>query len=191
MRAGEADVGFTDGPGAPLGLRSEVVASEEIVPVVGRRHPWFGRRRGVGAQDLVGATLALPPSGSGTLDVVAAALAPFQFGAVGARVEVASSAAARVAALSGGAVALLPGCRVTDEIARGTLAAVAVRDVRIEQPVRAVWRGMRPPVGCGAAAAGSGTEGLSHPKEGMVEPYRTGEYRVLVGRCEASGRRFP
>jgi DNA-binding transcriptional LysR family regulator len=81
------------------------------------------------------------------LDVVAAALAPFQFGEVGERFEVASSAAARVAALGGAAVALLPGCRVAGEIGRGTLAAVTVRDVRIEQPVRAVWRGVRPPAG--------------------------------------------
>ena len=49
-------------------------------PVVGRRHPWFARRRAVSGQDLVGATLALPRPGSGTLDVVAAALAPFGFG---------------------------------------------------------------------------------------------------------------
>ena len=47
VRAGEAAVGFTEGPGAPLGLRSEVVASEEVVPVVGPPHRWFGRRRPV------------------------------------------------------------------------------------------------------------------------------------------------
>ena len=63
------------------GCARSVVASEEIVPVVGRRHPWFGRApRRSAARTLVGATLALPPPGSGTLDVVAAALAPFEFG---------------------------------------------------------------------------------------------------------------
>ncbi len=44
-------LGFTDGPAAPLGLRSELVATEEIVAVVGRRHPWFDRRRAVSGRD--------------------------------------------------------------------------------------------------------------------------------------------
>jgi DNA-binding transcriptional LysR family regulator len=147
VRSGAADLGCTDGPAAPLGLRSEVVAAEEIVPVVGRRHRWFERRRAVTGQELVAATLALPRAGSGTLDVVAAALAPFQFGDVGDRIEVPSSAAARIAALNGAAVAFLPRCRVAAELDRGTLTAVSVRDVVIEQRVRAIWRGVRPPAG--------------------------------------------
>jgi len=145
VRAGEADVGFTEGPSAPVGLRSQVVAREEIVAIVGRRHRWHGVRRAVSAQDVVAGVLALPPEGSGTLDVVSAALAPFQYGEVGARVEVATSAAARISALNGPAVAFLPRCRVADELVSGSLAVVPIRDVRIEQPVRVVWRGARPP----------------------------------------------
>lgn len=147
VRAGEADVGFTEGPSAPVGLRSQVVGREEVVPIVGRRHRWHGVRRPVSGQDVVAAVLALPPMGSGTLDVVAAALAPFQYGEVGPRVEVATSAAARISALNGPAVGFLPRCRVADELASGSLTIVAIRDVRIDQPVRVVWRGARPPAG--------------------------------------------
>lgn len=145
VRAGEADVGFTEGPSAPVGLRSHVAAREEVVGVVGRRHRWHGLRRAVPARDVVAAVLALPPPGSGTLDVVTEALAPFQYGEVGARVEVATSAAARISALNGPAIAFLPRCRVANELASGALSAVPIRDVRIEQPVRVVWRGARPP----------------------------------------------
>jgi DNA-binding transcriptional LysR family regulator len=147
VRTGAADLGCTDGPAAPLGLRSQLVASEAIVPVVGRRHAWFDRRRTVTGEELVAATLALPPRGSGTLDVVADALAPFGFGEIGDRIEVPSSAAARIAALNGTSVAFLPGCRVAAEVERGALALVATRGVAIEQRVRAVWRGVRPPAG--------------------------------------------
>ena len=93
VRSGEAEVGFTEGPAAPLGLRSEVVANEQIV--AGRRAPPpvvpppAGHRR---------STTSWAPcwpcrgEGSGTLDVVEAALAPFEFAAIGDRLEVSSSA---------------------------------------------------------------------------------------------------
>jgi molybdate transport repressor ModE-like protein len=146
VRAGTADVGFVDGPAAPVGLRSRVVGSEEVVAVVGRQHPWHGRRRAVSGAQLVAETLVLPAAGSGTRDVITAALAPFAAGSVGDRIDTTSSAAARVAALAGPTVALLPRCRVDGDLERGALSEVAVRDVSIHQPVRAVWRGAQPPV---------------------------------------------
>ena len=115
--------------------------------MVGRRHPWYRRRSPVRVEDLVATVLALPRRGSGTLDVVEAALAPFESGAVGDRLEVASSAAARVSALNGPAVAFLTRCRATADLATGALAVVAVSELVIDQPVRVVWRGARPPGG--------------------------------------------
>ena len=144
VRSGEAVVGFTDGPAAPLGLSSELVASETIVPVVGRDHPWYGRRRSISGRTLAAASLVLPRRGSGTLDVVEAALAQHELGAAGDRVEVAGSAAARLAAIAGTGVAFLPACRVADALTAGDLSVVPVAGVSIQQPVRAVWRGARP-----------------------------------------------
>lgn len=143
VRAGEAVLGFTEGPGAPLGLRSHVVASERVVPVVGRRHPWAGRRRSVSGRELAAATLVLARRGSGTRDVVETALAHHGLG-VTDHVEVATSSAARLVALSGDGVAFLPACRVAADLAAGELHAVPVAAVTIEQPVRVVWRGARP-----------------------------------------------
>jgi DNA-binding transcriptional LysR family regulator len=144
VRSGEAVLGFTDGPAAPIGLRSRLIAREPVVPVVGRRHHWYGRRRGITGRELVAATLILGRRGSGTLDVVEEALAQHGLGTIGDRVEVAGSAAARIAAVNGSGVAFLPRCRVADDVARGDLVVVPVRDVAIEQPVRVVWRGARP-----------------------------------------------
>ena len=144
VRSGEALVGFTDGPAAPLGLRSELVAQEDVVPVVGRTHPWFRRRRRVTGHDLAAATVVLERRGSGTTDVVEIALAEHELGAVGDRVEVASHAAAVVAAVTGTGVAFVPRRQVSAELVAGDLATVPVRDVELTQPIRVVWRGARP-----------------------------------------------
>jgi DNA-binding transcriptional LysR family regulator len=144
VRSGEAVLGFTDGPAAPLGLRSELVAEEEVVPVVGRSHPWFGPRRRVTGRQLAAATVILEQRGSGTLDVVELALAEHELGAVGERIEVSGPAAAELAAVGGAGVAFLPRRQVEPELATGDLRAVRVRDVTITQPIRVVWRGARP-----------------------------------------------
>jgi DNA-binding transcriptional LysR family regulator len=144
VRAGEAALGFTEGPAAPLGLTSELVSREEVVAVVGRGHRWYKRRRGVSGRDLVTTTLVMRERGTGILDVVEAALAPHGLGETGQRIEVTSSTAARVVAVNGAGVAFLPRCRVEQQLRTGELAAVPVRDVTIEQPIRVVWRGARP-----------------------------------------------
>jgi DNA-binding transcriptional LysR family regulator len=143
VRSGEAVLGFTEGPAAPLGLRSSVVAGEVVVPVVGRRHPWYGRRRPIAGRDLAAATLVLARRGSGTRDVVEAALAQHGLG-VADHVEVPTSAAARLVALNGTGVTFLPTCRVAADVAAGDLHEVPVDGDAVEQPVRVVWRGARP-----------------------------------------------
>ncbi len=144
VRSGEAVLGFTDGPAAPLGLRSELVEVEEVVPVVGRSHPWFGRRRRVAPHDLTATTVILEQRGSGTLDVVELALAEHELGAVGERIEVDGPAAAELAAVGGSGVAFLPRRRAAPGLDAGHLDEVRVRDVTITQPLRVVWRGAQP-----------------------------------------------
>lgn len=144
VRGGEAMVGFTEGPAAPIGLRSTVVAVEEVVPVVGRGHPWYGRRATVTAAELITATTIRSGRGSGTRDVVEAAFAEHGLGTSGDVIEVDSSPAARLAAMTGSGVAFLPSCWVAPHLATGVLTALPVREPRIELPVRIVWRGTRP-----------------------------------------------
>lgn len=146
VRSSEAAVGFTDGPAAPLGLRSEVVASEEIVAVVGRPHRWFDRRRSVSGRELASATFVVGHRGSGTRDVIEHAVATHGLSAHGERVETTGSAAARLAAINGAGVAFLPRCRVAGDLQSDRLTVLNLRGIDVVQPVRAVWRGARPSV---------------------------------------------
>lgn len=144
VRGGEAVVGFTEGPQAPLGLRSQVVASEAVLPVVGRDHPWFGRRTALAPSDVIASSLVLGEPGSGTRDIVEAAFAEREWGLVGERIDVANASAARLAALHGSGIAFLPSCWVHGHLVSGDLFALPVRHLTIEQAVRVVWRGARP-----------------------------------------------
>lgn len=144
VRSREAVLGFTDGPAAPIGLRSQVVATESIVAVVAAGHPLARRRRPCTGRELVEQPLIVTPRGSGTLDVIEQAIAARGLSADGGRHEVANSAAARLAAVNGAGVAFLPRCRVDADLAAGLLAVVSLVDLVILQPVRAVWRGASP-----------------------------------------------
>lgn len=143
VRAGDAMIGFAEGPRAPIGLRSAPVASERVVAVVGRRHEWYGRRDPVPVQQLVAATLVLVQSGSGTRDVVVDALAQHEVGG-GDHLDVSTASAARLAAIEGTGVAFLPACWADAHVERGDLSALDTGRLVIDQPVRAVWRGARP-----------------------------------------------
>lgn len=144
VRAGDATVGFTEGPHPPLGLRAELVATERLVPVVGRDHPWYRRRSAVTHAELVTTTLVLIQPGSGSRDVVEAAFALRGQGGIGEHVDVVNVTAARLAALSAAGVAFLPECRVARDLASGDLFELTMSEFAIDQPVRVVWRGPRP-----------------------------------------------
>ncbi len=160
LRSGDVMVGFVEGPGAPLGLRSQLVGHEELIAVVGPAHRWFGRRRTVSAEALAAETLVLRPRGSGTLDVIEAALAGHGAGAVGDSIEVSSSTAARLSAVNGAGIALLPSCEVDGDLLDARLTQVRVSGLSFEQSVRVAWRGDQPASAAArrlrAASAGGG-----------------------------------
>ena len=144
VRAGDAALGFTEGPHPPVGLRSEVVATEELVPVVGPSHPWAGRRRTVTSDQIASTALILTRTGSGTRDVVEEALGRQRVGAQPDHIEVDTLAAARIAAANGTGVAFLPRCRVVSDVGAGRLFVVPTRSLSLVQSVRVVWRGSAP-----------------------------------------------
>lgn len=74
VRSGQADLGFIEGPTAPRGLRSRVVAHDNLVLVVPDTHPWARRTRPVSAQMLAATPLITREAGSGTRDFLARAL---------------------------------------------------------------------------------------------------------------------
>src|ERR1700760_3616829 len=62
--AGQAEVGFIEGPDLPAGLRAAQVGRDELTVVVGPGHPWARRRRGIAAVELAAAPPVAREGGS-------------------------------------------------------------------------------------------------------------------------------
>lgn len=139
-RGGEVDLGFIEGPGAPPGLNSVVVAHDDLVLVVAPQHPWAASSR-VRAEELAATPLVARESGSGTRVALRRALAPLDVAPPA--LALASNAAVRVSAAAGTAPAVLSRLAVDDALRAGTLVEVGVDGVDLTRNLRAVWAGPR------------------------------------------------
>jgi DNA-binding transcriptional LysR family regulator len=151
VRAGDADLGFIEGPYAPRGLRSRVVAHDELVLVVRPGHRWARRSSAITARELRETPLVTREAGSGTRDYLTAALANL-LGPEGREpapaLELCTSAAVRAAVLAGSPPAVLSRLAVSGDIAAGRLRVIPVGGLDLHRDLRAVWRGGRtPPAG--------------------------------------------
>ncbi|WP_035847332.1 LysR substrate-binding domain-containing protein [Kitasatospora azatica] len=141
--AGEADLGFVEGPRAPAGLAGAVVAADRLVVVVAPGHRWARRRSPVDGAELAATPLVLREPGSGTREVLDRALpAP----AV-PLLELASTTALKAAALAGAGPVCLSELAVADELATRRLVEVPLTGLDLRRPLRAVWPTGRRPVG--------------------------------------------
>ncbi|MFF3110696.1 LysR family transcriptional regulator [Kitasatospora sp. NPDC057904] len=142
---GEADLGFVEGPSTPSGLDGAVVAVDRLVVVVAPGHPWSRRRTPLTGPELAGTPLVLREPGSGTREVLEAALAPYG-GAARPRLELASSTALKAAAMTGAGPVCLSELVVTEELATRRLVEVPLAaGLDLRRPLRAVWpAGQRP-----------------------------------------------
>ncbi|MEM7340459.1 MAG: LysR family transcriptional regulator [Actinomycetota bacterium] len=157
VRADQADIGLTDGPDAPLGLESEVLAVHDLATVVGVTHP-LAARSTVALEDLAASSLQLPPTGTGTRDVIDAAFeraglaAPLALGSIGVdqRVTLAIMGSGPTIVRAEAVVGhLAAGWLVRIEVAsptarRGRPPASEDQPAVFRQPVRLVWKGHRP-----------------------------------------------
>ncbi|QKW10686.1 LysR family transcriptional regulator [Streptomyces sp. NA04227] len=141
---GKADLGFVEGVAVLQGLDSAVIGHDWLTVVTAPSHPWARRRKPVAAAELAATQLILREEGSGTREVLDAALAPHGGLAV-PLLELASTTAVKSAALSGAGPAVLSELAVGDELASHRLVAVPVADLHLARDLRAVWpRGQRP-----------------------------------------------
>ncbi len=151
VRDGSAELGFVEGPRAPRGLRSRVVARDELVLVVRPDHAWARRSKWVAAEELNGVPLVTRERGSGTREFLSAALAAVVGpgpGQVQPALELSTAASVRAAVLAGSAPAVLSRLTVADDIAAGRLQVIALQDLDLHRDLRAVWVGARtPPAG--------------------------------------------
>jgi molybdate transport repressor ModE-like protein len=151
LKAGGADLGFVEGPRVPNGLRSRVVAHDELVLVVLPDHPWARRRLPIAVDELARTPLVTREAGSGTRDFLEAALtAELGRDHVLARpaLEMSTAASVRAAVLAGAAPAVVSRLAIGDDVAAGRLRTVPVAELDLRRDLRAIWVGGRtPPAG--------------------------------------------
>ena len=144
LLAGEADLGFVEGPRMPAGLSGRVVARDRLVVVVAPGHPWARRRHPVEAAELAATRLVQREPTSGTRAALEAALA--RFGpAAPPLLELSTTSAIRSAVLAGAGPAVLSDLAVRDDVDAGRLVRVGVDGADLRRSLRAVWpAGQRP-----------------------------------------------
>ncbi|QUR69737.1 LysR family transcriptional regulator [Mycobacterium spongiae] len=159
VRDGSADLGFIETPSAPTGLRSRVIANDELVLVVPTSHAWARRQRPVTPVELSQTALVTREPGSGTRDSLTAALQRTLGDALRQTpplLELSSAAAVRAAVVAGAGPAVMSRLAVADDLEIGRLRAVPVLELDLSRDLRAVWMGGRNP------PAGAARELLAH-----------------------------
>ncbi|AZQ75396.1 LysR family transcriptional regulator [Streptomyces luteoverticillatus] len=142
--AGEADLGFVEGLDVPAGLDGAVVGRDRLVVVTAPGHPWARRRAPLDPAELAATPLILRERGSGTRQVLDAALATHG-GLAEPLLELASTTAAKAAAVSGAGPSVLSELAIGEELAARRLVEIPVRDLTLTRALRAVWStGHRP-----------------------------------------------
>jgi DNA-binding transcriptional LysR family regulator len=151
VRSGSTDLGFIEGPVTPRGLRSRVVAHDDLVLVVPPAHRWARRPDGVDAAELGETPLVTREVGSGTRDFLTAALRKVlgrEYVPTRPALELSTAASVRAAVLAGAGPAVVSHLAVADDLRAGRLRRIALTGVDLHRPLRAIWQGPRvPPAG--------------------------------------------
>ena len=136
---GDADLGFVEGIELiDEGLVSEVVGQDCLVVAVAINHPWASMREGVTGEEIAASDICTREPGSGTREVLEAALAPW--GGVKSSIVLGSTGALLGAARRGGGPVVLSEIAVAKDVADGRLVVVPTRDIELSRTFRAVWR---------------------------------------------------
>ncbi|MEU2364968.1 LysR family transcriptional regulator [Streptomyces noursei] len=146
LLAGEADLGFVEGLDVPAGLDGAVIGHDRLVVVAAPSHPWTRRRTELTAAELAATPLILRERGSGTRQVLDAALAGAG-GLAAPLLELASTTAVKSAVVSEAAPSVLSELAVREELTARRLVEVPVRGLHLGRELRAVWRVGQRPVG--------------------------------------------
>jgi DNA-binding transcriptional LysR family regulator len=147
----DADLGFVESPGIPRGVRSRVVAHDELVVIVPAGHKWARRSAPITAAELSHTPLVTRELGSGTRDFLSSVLEEV-LGAEESQappvLELSTATAVRAAVLAGAGPAVMSKLAVEDDFVLGRLRAIAVADLDLHRSLRAVWVGAStPPAG--------------------------------------------
>ncbi|RAJ79851.1 molybdate transport repressor ModE-like protein [Streptomyces sp. PsTaAH-137] len=141
LLAGEADLGFVEGLTVPAGLDSTVIAHDRLIVVTAPTHPWSRRRKPLAPDELAATALILREEGSGTRQVLDAALG----GLARPLIELSSTTAVKAAAVSGAGPSVLSELAVGEELTARRLVEIPLDAAPLTRALRAVWpTGHRP-----------------------------------------------
>lgn len=143
LLSGDADLGFVEGLAVPAGLDATVIAHDRLIVVTAPGHPWARRRKPLSADELAATPLILRERGSGTRQVLDAALG----GLARPLIELSSTTAVKAAAVSGAGPSVLSELAVGEELAARRLVEIPLEGVRLRRDLRAVWPTGHRPVG--------------------------------------------
>ncbi|MFE0191246.1 LysR family transcriptional regulator [Streptomyces sp. NPDC059008] len=146
LARGEADLGFVEGLDVPAGLDGAVIGHDRLVVVAAPSHRWARRRTELTAAELAATPLILRERGSGTRQVLDAALAEHG-GLAEPLLELASTTAVKAAVVSEAAPSVLSELAVGEELSARRLVEIPVRGLRLGRDLRAVWPAGQRPVG--------------------------------------------
>lgn len=136
--AGDADLGFVEGPSVDRRLRTRQVDVDRLAVVVVPDHPWVRRRVGVRRAELLSTPLVTREPGSGTRLTLDRMLDPEN--PAKPLLELGSNEAVKAAVVAGAGAAVLSVLAVADDLATGRLVEVRVQDLDLHRRLRAVWR---------------------------------------------------
>jgi DNA-binding transcriptional LysR family regulator len=147
VRSGEADVGFVEGPLDFARLRTRRIGRDELTVVVGRAHPWAGRRRPLPVAELAATPLLLRERESGTRRTYEAAVARAGCPVADPYGVMTSTEALKAAVRAGLGATVVSALAVRDELRAGDLVAVPVAGLDLTRELRAIWLpGQRSPL---------------------------------------------
>jgi DNA-binding transcriptional LysR family regulator len=146
VRAGQADLGFIEGPVDLTGLRARRIGRDELAVVVAPRHRW-AREDSLGVEILAATPLLLREQESGTRRTYEAAAAR-----AGQRVAepygvMTSTEALKAAVRAGLGATVVSRLTVQKELASGSLVEVPVTGINLSRDLSAIW-----PIGRRSAA---------------------------------------
>jgi len=148
VRAGDADLGFIEGPADLAGLSSAVVGHDEVVLVAAPDDAWARRRTPLRPAALADRALTSREEGSGTRRVVEAGLAAVGVLPATPDVELTTNAGVLASVRAGGAPGFVSRRAAERDLATGALVEVRVADADLRRAFTAVWVGGRtPPAG--------------------------------------------
>jgi DNA-binding transcriptional LysR family regulator len=151
LRANCADLGFIESSGDTAGLLARTIGTDELVVVVAPGHPWATRTGPLAAAELAATPLVMREVGSGTRDVLEAALARVGLHVATPVLVLGSTAAVRATVIAGSGPAVLSHLAVEGALATGELVLVPSSGIDLSRRFRAVWAGARTPRGASAA----------------------------------------